>query len=38
MTKGAIEAISGIIQLAKRRVRGFRIFSYLGTEFSWASV
>jgi transposase len=29
ITQGAIEAINGIIQLAKRRARGFRNFSYL---------
>jgi transposase len=31
ITQGAIEAINGIIQLAKRRARGFRNFSYLRT-------
>jgi transposase len=29
--QGTIEAINGIIQLAKRRARGFRNFLYLGT-------
>jgi transposase len=29
ITQRAIEAINGIIQLAKRRTRGFRNFSYL---------
>ena len=29
ITQGAIEAINGIIQLAKRRARGFRNFVYL---------
>jgi transposase len=31
ITQGAIEAINGIIQLAKRRARGFRNFFYLRT-------
>ena len=31
ITQGAVEAINGIIQLAKRRARGFRNFSYLRT-------
>lgn len=31
ITQGAIEAINGIIQLAKRRARGFRNFLYLWT-------
>ena len=29
ITQGAVEAINGIIQLAKRRARGYRNFSYL---------
>ena len=29
ITQGAIEAINGIIQLAKRRARGYRNLSYL---------
>lgn len=29
ITQGAVEAINGIIQLAKRRARGFRNFLYL---------
>lgn len=31
ITQGAVEAINGIIQLAKRRARGFRNFTYLRT-------
>jgi len=31
LTQGAIEAINGIIQLARRRARGFRNFDYLRT-------
>jgi hypothetical protein len=31
ITQGAIEAINGIIQLAKRRARGFRNLLYLRT-------
>src|SRR5258707_11131165 len=34
---GAIEAIDGIIQLAKRRARGFRNFSYLRTIAYWVA-
>ena len=35
ITQGAIEAINGIIQLAKRRARGFRNFLYLRTIAYW---
>lgn len=35
ITQGAIEAINGIIQLAKRRARGFRNFIYLRTIAYW---
>ena len=35
ITNGAIEAINGIIQLAKRRARGFRNFAYLRTIAYW---
>jgi len=35
ITQGAIEAINGIIQLAKRRARGFRNFAYLRTIAYW---
>jgi len=35
ITQGAIEAINGIIQLAKRRARGFRNFTYLRTIAYW---
>ena len=35
ITQGAIEAINGIIQLAKRRARGFRNFHYLRTIAYW---
>jgi transposase len=35
ITQGAIEAINGIIQLAKRRARGFRNFVYLRTIAYW---
>ncbi len=35
ITNGAIEAINGIIQLAKRRARGFRNFNYLRTIAYW---
>jgi len=35
ITQGAIEAINGIIQLAKRRARGFRSFIYLRTIAYW---
>lgn len=35
LTQGAIEAINGIIQLAKRRARGFRNFIYLRTIAYW---
>src|ERR1700751_5720946 len=37
ITQGAIEAINGIIQLAKRRARGFRNFSYLRTIAYWVA-
>jgi transposase len=37
ITQGAIEAINGIIQLAKRRARGFRNFLYLRTIAYWAT-
>ena len=36
-TQGAIEAINGIIQLAKRRARGFRNFLYLPTIAYWVA-
>ena len=36
-TQGPIEAINGIIQLAKRRARGFRNFLYLRTIAYWAT-
>jgi transposase len=35
ITQGAIEAINGIIQLAKRRARGFRNFLYLQAIAYW---
>jgi hypothetical protein len=35
ITQGAIEAINGIIQLAKRRARGFRNFLYPRTIAYW---
>ena len=35
LTQGAIEAINGIIQLAKRRARGYRNFLYLRTIAYW---
>jgi transposase len=35
ITQGAIEAINGIIQLAKRRARGYRNFIYLRTIAYW---
>jgi len=35
LTQGAIEAINGIIQLAKRRARGYRNFIYLRTIAYW---
>jgi len=35
ITQGAIEAINGIIQLVKRRARGFRNFIYLRTIAYW---
>jgi transposase len=35
ITQGAIEAINGIIQLAKRRARGYRNFLYLRTIAYW---
>jgi transposase len=35
ITQGAIEAMNGIIQLAKRRARGFRNFTYLRTIAYW---
>jgi transposase len=35
ITQGTIEAINGIIQLAKRRARGFRNFIYLRTIAYW---
>ena len=31
LTSGAIEAVNGVIQLAKRMARGFRNFVYLRT-------
>jgi transposase len=37
LTQGAIEAINGIIQLAKRRARGFRNFTYLRTIAYWVT-
>jgi transposase len=37
ITQGAIKAINGIIQLAKRRGRGFRNFSYLRTIAYWVA-
>ena len=37
ITQGAIEAINGIIQLAKRRARGFRNFLYLRTIAYWST-
>lgn len=37
ITQGAIEAINGIIQLAKRRARGFRNFSYLRIIAYWVA-
>ena len=37
ITQGAIEAINGIIQLAKRRARGFRNFLYLRTIAYWVA-
>jgi transposase len=37
ITQGAIEAINGVIQLAKRRARGFRNFVYLRTIAYWAT-
>jgi transposase len=37
ITQGAIEAINGIIQLAKRRARGFRNFLYLRTIAYWTT-
>jgi transposase len=37
VTQGAIEAINGIIQLAKRRARGFRNFLYLRTIAYWTT-
>ena len=37
ITQGAIEAINGIIQLAKRRARGFRNFAYLCTIAYWVA-
>ena len=37
ITQGAIEAINGIIQLAKRRARGFRNFFYLRTIAYWVA-
>jgi transposase len=35
--QGAIEAINGIIQLAKRRARGFRNFLLLRTIAYWVA-
>ena len=35
LTQGAIEAINGIIRLAKRRARGYRNFLYLRTIAYW---
>jgi transposase len=37
ITQGATEAINGIIQLAKRRARGFRSFIYLRTIAYWVA-
>jgi transposase len=37
ITQGATEAINGIIQLAKRRARGFRNFFYLRTIAYWVA-
>ena len=37
ITQGAIEAINGIIQLAKRRARRFRNFLYLRTIAYWVA-
>ena len=37
VTQGAIEAINGIIQLAKRRARGFRNFVYLRIIAYWVA-
>lgn len=37
ITQGAIEAINGIIQLAKRRARGYRNFLYLRTIAYWTT-
>jgi transposase len=37
ITQGAIEAMNGIIQLAKRRARGFRNFAYLRTIAYWVT-
>ena len=37
ITQGAIEAINGIIQLAKRRARGFRNFVYLRVIAYWVA-
>lgn len=37
ITQGAIEAINGIIQLAKRRARGYRNFIYLRTIAYWTT-
>ena len=37
ITQGAIEAMNGIIQLAKRRARGFRNFVYLRVIAYWVA-
>jgi transposase len=37
VTQGAVEAINGIIQLAKRRARGFRNLFYLRTIAYWVA-
>jgi transposase len=37
ITRGAIEAINGIIRLAKRRARGFRNFIHLRTIAYWST-
>ena len=37
ITQGAIEAVNGIIQLAKRRARGFRNFVYLRVIAYWVA-
>lgn len=35
LSQGPIEAINGLIQLAKRRARGFRNLAYLRTIAYW---